>query len=828
MSLFKRSSTIDNKSEVVEILKIDNDLSGSMIEQTELSNFNLSESNFPNPYLVHRLVSSEFLGSKFRINNFNDNLQYIHTDGNPSLWIRNAIRKKSKAKTRTSFLSSNFHPITFDIKNSSLKINMEKVEHVISKSDLNSIPDVRQNLPVLPSDPGAVPIGNGLATLFVFSLFYVVRMIRMKRLYLLVLLSVFSIEIYAVHFSSQDEKINSVSTSTDWYTDLMVSEIGANSVKLNLTIYDPYCMGNALMVEWGTANSNEHTAELGAAFCSPNSAEFVFPNLQAATEYKFRVYDTFGLFGYSQEYAFTTLFPNLIVEENQVIEGEMEVNNLIINEGQLLHINAANGLVHGNLILYSNNRTTSILKSSNSIQIEGQTILENTISSGKWQFISCPFDVPLDSISKVVDGAETPVVFGSPIAQEYVSGKDLYIAEYDGFNRDDKAVSAPNTTETGAYWTTLTTSYLVANKGYIIAIDSDFSTDSIVFRFKSLKGANSVLTSEQAIPVQKFTTNSLSINHSWNLIGNPYLYTIDLWNANFHKPYYIHDGIGYKVVIGDESDDLKDRIIKPFSSFFCQAMDESQSVIFTPLVSNAEVPCNPESNAILQIKISESISEKLSESLTGNNLDGGDRYKDVLRIRLGESYAKEFKLGEDALKLQSHSNTVAQIYSVIPNGTILSVNSVPLPADSITIRITFPHPGAFLLEFNGIDENQLFNEYRLLDSFNNQLLELNDLELVVDSILQREFLLVRKADDILSTFLRRQQDLKIESSYGLICFQNIPVNAEIRIYSASGVLLHLMTSTGESFNYAVDCEGICCVKVSSSLGDYLKKIRLYR
>lgn len=469
-------------------------------------------------------------------------------------------------------------------------------------------------------------------------------------------------------------------------------------------------------------------------------------------------------------------YTNLTLNGDDFSANNLKVNDLTIKTGKkITNLTGSNSLVMGDLTLQSNDQGTSQFLNNANVTVGGSTILEKTFEGGKWYFVSFPFDIPANNIFKISDNVESVATWGDPIGNSYVSGKDIYVAEYDAFNRDRETNGSPAFNASGNYWTNLNTKTMIAGKGYIVALDGN---GPLTFRFKSSIGANTVTSTDVTTNVNKYSTSAYPVNHSWNLIGNPYLSGFDLQNANYHKPYYLFDGTTYKVIMGDISDEDSERQMLPFYSFFCQATDENSTIDFTSAGKMMKSPSyvSLPNYDIIKLIITDANNQSL---------------QDAARIRIGEGFTNSFKLGEDAVKMNNLNPEVPQILTS-SDGVDLSVNSISTEVNQLKIKTYFPKPGRYKISLKNQDyatglSSLILKDNVTLKSYN--LFETNEIEIEAVKGTSDRFTIYFTQDNITKEVSNEDNKIRILKSELNWKVEGLQNTSKVEIYDISGKIV---------------------------------------
>lgn len=265
----------------------------------------------------------------------------------------------------------------------------------------------------------------------------------------------------------------------------------------------------------------------------------------------------------------TTLWSHLppLRHRNALIKGDVNITadtyckDIAIHSGSL-KINPDNRLILQNLDLYGNKAS---LYSEGTIFLSEYFTFHKTFEeSGKWYFISFPFDVYPSGI--------TPL-FEQKDATPNNGGNFFYVQSYNGDKRAASNQSAGN-------WEVVpirpdNIPLFEKNKGYLIALDE--KATSLTLSFSSRPGdipQNFAHTGVIAIPLNTHMTPDNQENYGWYLCGNPLPTPLMLSqiekNTALDGYVYVYNGTDYTVYPLDSH-----YALPPFSAFFVKASAET-------------------------------------------------------------------------------------------------------------------------------------------------------------------------------------------------------------------------------------------------------------
>lgn len=266
----------------------------------------------------------------------------------------------------------------------------------------------------------------------------------------------------------------------------------------------------------------------------------------------------------------TTLWSHLppLRHRNALIKGDASITtdtyckDVAINSGSLI-INPDTRFILNNLDLYESNA---------SIYSEGAILLSDCITlhktfeeSGKWYFISFPFDVYPSGIDPR---------FKQKDATPNDGGNYFYVQSYNGDKRASDNQSSGNWEVTPVRPDNAP--LFEKNKGYLIALDGKATIRTL--SFSSQPGdipEDFANTGVITIPLGTNMTSGNQENYGWYLCGNPLPAPLVLSqiekNIALDGNIYVYDGNGYKTYSLNSN-----YALPPFAAFFVKASSQTE------------------------------------------------------------------------------------------------------------------------------------------------------------------------------------------------------------------------------------------------------------
>ena len=281
---------------------------------------------------------------------------------------------------------------------------------------------------------------------------------------------------------------------------------------------------------------------------------------------------------------------NALIKGDVTITTDSYCKDIAIHSGSL-KINPGNRFILQDLDLYENK---AYLNSEGTILLSGSVTLHKTFEeSGKWYFISFPFDVYPSGIDPRFEQKDATPNDG---------GNYFYVQSYNGDKRASSNQSAGN-------WEVVPVRpdnipLFEKNKGYLIALDE--KTTNRTLSFSSRSGdipENFANIGVIAIPPSSNVTPGNQENYGWYLCGNPFPSPLVLSqieeNTVLDGNIYVYNGSGYKTYSLNSN-----YALPPFTAFFVKASSPTE----------LRVPSNsPSTKAINIIPTNFPISKSITE-----------------------------------------------------------------------------------------------------------------------------------------------------------------------------------------------------------------------
>lgn len=287
------------------------------------------------------------------------------------------------------------------------------------------------------------------------------------------------------------------------------------------------------------------------------------------------------------------------------------------------------------------------------------------VGSGKWHFLTLPFDINVDDIR-----AENDPSFA--------------VRYYDG------AARAENN-KTGYAWKNVPAgTTLKAGTGFIIQSKDD-ATKTFICEGDgktTLFNPNSVTTPLELHPAE-------SAAHSgWNLIGNPFPCRYDMYYSMLSCPIIVYDINNKTYTAKSMLDD--GYVLYPTQAFFVQASEDLAEIIFSKQGKQFGTD---------YVRPSGRPGERVADSDRSlfNLTLSCDGLEDSTRIVFNPEASEEYELHRDAAKFLSENEVMPQIYSVSPAGDYLAINERDEADGAVQIGLYAPSTSVMTLSMDRID-----------------------------------------------------------------------------------------------------------------------------
>jgi len=332
----------------------------------------------------------------------------------------------------------------------------------------------------------------------------------------------------------------------------------------------------------------------------------------------------------------------------------------------------------GNLTLVSSAGQTALINGSGTGNVTGNVTMQRYLPSGfGYKYLSSPFQAA--TVNELADD----ITLGSFTFYKYVESL---------------------TTSGWVSYNTPTTNLLIPLQGYAV-------------NFGAVNAPNTFditgVVNNGNLSVTLYNHNN-SITNGFNLVGNPYPSPID-WNAPGWTKTYIDNALYYfkasttdqyggtysTYINGESSDGVVNNIIPSMQGFFVKVSDGSYPVTAILGTDNS-------------VRITD-LTHSFTKSVGGNRVpflrltacfSDDPASSDPVVIYFDEKAAPDFDNQMDALKLLNTDLSVVNLYSINPDGTHLSIRSLPPISDDfcqVPLGLKLNRAGNIIFKIRDID-----------------------------------------------------------------------------------------------------------------------------
>lgn len=408
--------------------------------------------------------------------------------------------------------------------------------------------------------------------------------------------------------------------------------------------------------------------------------------------------------------------------------------------------------------------------------------LKLTLQTGRWHFISLPFDVKVSDI-KTTDEA-------------------LWVVrKYSGADRAELKEST---------WQNMTeATVLKAGEGYIFHCAHD-NTSEVEFTFipASVESGNKLFAKEDVVKELTEYPSEYAHNASWNLVGNTFPAYLNINALGFEAPVTVYNGSSYIPYLpGDD-----DLVLEPFQAFFVQRQDfEGGDVITLHPEGRAHTQ---EECAALEIDRKKAPAVRTQRSLF-NILINGESGMDRARVVVNENASMAYEKNRDASKFMSSEKEVPQIF-VMNDSRRMAIDERPLGEGEINLGTYFGKSGEYIISL----ETRNAEEYTvlLIDNKVGIITDLTETEYTFQAdadIDESRFTLMLKASTTSADAI--EADTVKVNVEGSVLSIAAPEEIEITVVAADGKTI--VSDRSDKFSVTLD-KGIYAVKA----GDVTTKV----
>lgn len=291
--------------------------------------------------------------------------------------------------------------------------------------------------------------------------------------------------------------------------------------------------------------------------------------------------------------------------------------------------------------------------------------------SGRWSFISFPFDVNVSDIKCLGEGTTSYV-----------------IRRYSGANRAAG--------ESGSTWQTLGSGdVLKAGEGYILQAvryigNSWQNYTTMVFTAADNENKNRLLANSDAKQaLNEYPAEQLQ-NRGWNLVGNPYPCYYDSRFIDFEAPITVWDLNRSTYRVYSPIDDSY--VLVPGEAFFVQCPTGVSEIVF-------DKEGRQKNNTVRELSSPAKAPFRGSDRTVVNLSVRGEQGEDATRIVLNDLASMAYESTRDAAKFFSPEESVPQLFTV--EGEVMhAINERPLGTGDVALGVSIGESGVYTISLD--------------------------------------------------------------------------------------------------------------------------------
>jgi len=472
-------------------------------------------------------------------------------------------------------------------------------------------------------------------------------------------------------------------------------------------------------------------------------------------------------------------------------------------------------VIPSGIIFDSNDSRDGLLLNKGSVVAPSDPSLvqvRKKLSTFKWYFVSFPFDV---LVSSITDNQ------GNPLTLD----KNFYLNYYDIEARAQQGLWDNGGNEI-SYWKDITNPTTVLRKGvgYQVAYDDELHPSGLEIVFPAQKSGDltklfSTSNNDKVFVLDYFTgTNTDIANTSWglNFIGTLSMANFQMSSGNLGGyagwiQYY--DAAQENYI--DIDINLDTKTLPPYTSFFTQASDEEEKVIYTQQ------------------------GLRLSEAETGIRSAAWDeadiftlaitngRYTDRIKVYSGSSYDEGFYSKEDVIKFVSPSPNVPKVWIKKENESLLIDKAPYREIKNFSLGVDIETAGEYVFSPEKIYEGK-YKEIWLTDHLSGKKINLLEedyfLQVTSPFLSNERFSLEMRLnaptglDNIVSGAIH------VYAANQIIHIKGCVQGDVISIYNTAGQQVGSYRAEGDSVSIPCSAKGILMVKITGEASFKVSKI----
>lgn len=313
------------------------------------------------------------------------------------------------------------------------------------------------------------------------------------------------------------------------------------------------------------------------------------------------------------------------------------------------------------------------------------------------------------------------------------------------------------------------------------------------------------------------------LDDGWNLIGNPYLASVNItksqnYNAtNIARYVYHYDNITRNYVVSDMMTFEPEKLINPFSSYFIQTMASDAHFELTPISKSRAI-----NRKVLDYDVAaEQVALTMQLCENGTPLD-------ELKYMWENGASTDCVFNEDALKMWSLSQDAIQVYSYDKAKKAMAVTTLPLSTVEAPLAISAGHTGKMTLKVKKMTGFTGSDRILLVDKLKGRSIELDDdteyeFDLDRKGVMDSRFSIrfVRETTGIAETTM----GYPVTVRDGECIISGLKGNADIKIFDMSGRMVVTEHTSDAEYSVRLN-DGYYLVRIKENGKEFVTKISM--
>jgi hypothetical protein len=448
--------------------------------------------------------------------------------------------------------------------------------------------------------------------------------------------------------------------------------------------------------------------------------------------------------------------------------------------------------VNGDLILKSDQTSTSSVKIDHSMTINGTIKFLKTMDDTKWYFMAFPCDIALSGIK--LNG------------NSFILGTDLFIKYYSGSNR---ATNGPNPL---LNWIQITDDHLTANQGYIFGLPDGAGHNVSTITFPLDKTVLASEATQRDINVNYFgTLSNVENNLGWNLVGQPYLSKYASQTGANILNLYRYNGTTYDFYARNT---LNLPEVNPFEAYFTQVTSGFEG-------SGLTFRLDARQSAPASVAVNQSDLVRLNIS-TATGTDKTYMIMDDLQ-------STNYQIGEDLEKMITTKTIIPQVYTVL-GGINYANNALPVSSvNNLQLGFYTQTAGTTTISVDATNAPSI-SKLLLIDNSTNPATETDLLTsnytftAAAGTTNSRFTITAQRVTTEVNKFNSNDDAPQLSIVNNQLKIENVFGEANVRVFDAIGRMVTNRIVRNNSLQIKLSAKGMYTVQIEADGKSWVKKI----